>query len=287
MRFFTYVLCALGFCCVVASSEAQIFRGFRSRSISSPLCVNGSCQVPTYTQPAPVIADPLANGVIVPQGVKPATKASPASEPVPAPKKAVQPLIGDPPQEPDDGIFFGVEWDKIKNHKYDDKAKQITIIEAMDFAKGNYDDVKKNLRLVVIGTPAERKPFEAAYAAMPPAEKEGLSPWFVSADHWSLRDSDSGEVLFVIDGHPTAYVLAPDGEPIHRQDGGDADEFIEAIRKGGKKYDPKRDPDLRRNPDPARVPIVGWRRKIGKLLPVALVCGTACFLGFMFRRRTN
>lgn len=286
MRFFTYVLCALGFCCVVASSEAQIFRGFRSRSVSSPSCANGSCQVPTYMQPAPVIADPLANGVIEPIGVKPTPKIAAPGVVVPAPKKAVPPLIEQQAIEADGDFLFGVDWEKIANKKYDDKAKKISLIEAFDFAKGNYDDAKTNLRLIVIGTKEERAPFEAAYRALPVEEREKISPWFVSADHWSMKDSDGGELRYVVDGKPTVYVLAPDGELIHRQDGGTASDAIEAIRKGGKKYDPKRDPDLRKTPDPLRVPALGWRRTAQKLTPVALVCGTACFIGFMFRRRT-
>lgn len=287
MRFCTYVLCVLALCVACDTSDAQILRRRSSGGCTSGSCFGGSCPVPTSAVPAPIESRPLENGVTGQGGAKPEPKALPSPEPIPSPMRPDPPLIGQLPADPDDGVFFGVDWDKIADRKYDDKAHKISLAEALDFAKGDYADFKTNLRLVIIGTPAERAPFEAAYDALPIAERDKLSLWTCAADHWSLRDSDGGELRFVADGKPTVYLLAPDGEPIHRQDGGTPQEAIEAIRAGKKKYDPKRDPDLRKNPDPARVPTLAIGRIAKKFMPVALVGAGAFVAVSLFSRRKS
>lgn len=286
MRFFTCILCVLGLCCAENISTAQIFRGRGRASFSSGSCANGSREVPAFIRPAPVMVAPLANGVSDQGGVKAEPVPPPVPVPAPVPRRADPPMVGQQPAEPEAEFPFGVEWERIVDRKYDDKQGKITLVEALEFAKGSYEDAKKNCRLVVIGTPEERKPVAAAYESWPSDVKEKVSPWFVTADHWSLRDSETNAVKFETGGKPTVYLLAPDGLPIHRQDGWNSPDDAEAIRKGLKKYDPKRDPDLRKTPDPARVPALGLARIGKKALPAALVCGGAfVVLTFLSRRQ--
>lgn len=286
MRFFTCILCALGLCCAESTSDAQIFRGRGRASCSSGSCANGSCEVPAFARPPSVNVDPLANGVTEQGGAKP--EPVPVYVPVPAlpSRRADPPLVEQPPIESNPEFPFGVEWDRIVDRKYDDKQGKITLVEALEFAKGSYEDAKKNFRLVVIGTPYERRPVADAYEALPPDMKEKISPWFVTADHWSLRDSETNAAVFETGGKPTVYLLAPDGLTIHRQDGWTSPDDANAIRKGLKKYDPKRDPDLRKMPDPTRVPALGIQRVVKKVMPAALVCGGAfVVLTFLSRRQ--
>lgn len=287
MRFITSVLCVLGLCVACDTSNAQLLRGRFRPSCSSGSCANGTCQLPAIPQPAPVPVDPLNDGVRDQGGGKVAPKppAVPAPEPMPVPPPP--PLIGGQPIEEDEEPFFGVEWDKIANHKYDDKAHKITLIEAMEFAKGNYDDAKTNWRLVVIGTESQHTVVKAAMKEIPSDELEKISPWFVAADHWSLRDSDGSTLRFETGGKPTIYLMAPDGKVIHRQDEWTGQESIDAIRKGLKKYDPKTDPDLRNAASSPIFSIVTWRRIFKRLFPVALACGGAFFvMAFLLRRPT-
>lgn len=287
MRFFTCVLCGLGFFVVVAMCDAQIFRRGTSRLFSSAACANGSCDVPILTRPALAPPDPLDHGVIDQGGGQLGPEPRPASVPAPAAKPVEPLLIGQADGDSDQAENFGVDWPRIVNRKYDGKDGKITLVEAMDFAKGSYEDTRKNFRLVVIGTPGERGPVATALAALPAEEKDKLATWFVSADHWSLKDSDGGGQRFETGGHPTVYLLAPDGAVIHRQDGWTSQDDVDAIRKGLKKYDPKRDPDLRKTPDSARVPALAWKRMAKKALPVALVCGGAVLvLNFLGRRKS-
>lgn len=286
MRVFTYALCALACSLVCTDADAQIFRGLRPFASSRRACANGSCDVPTFVQAAPAKPSVPNVGVTDLVGVKGEIV---TKEPVPdrtGPAKAELPIEQAPGVEEIQPDLFGVEWDYIENKKYQDKDSAITLRESIEFVRGIYDEQKKLVRLVVIGTPAERGPVLAAFESLPAFDRAKISPWFVSADHWSLRDSDGSTVRFEVHGKPSVYLLAPDGKTIHRQDGWTSQQDADAIRKGLKKYDPKRDPDLRRNPEPERIPVIGWRRTVKRVTPVALIAGGAALgLYFLGRRK--
>jgi hypothetical protein len=285
MRCLTYILCALVLCAASDSSEAQILRGRRPLPSSSGSCSGGSCAIPQsaayptwpVTQPAPA------------RGQLPLAAALDAAAPVVGVQQ-LDPIAPQPqaPADPKDDIpneLFGVDWSKIGEGDIDSKGNKISPWAAFNFASGDHTYTKGQCRLVCIGTPAEREPVLKAFNSLPADEKEKLSPWFVAADHWSLKETDSGTLLFETGGKPTVYVLAPDGAVLHRQDGWDAEDDIAAIRKGLKKYDPKRDPDLRKTPDGGGGVSLGMRRTIRKYTPVALVCGGACLVMLLLGRR--
>lgn len=283
MRFFTYVLCGLALCFVSDTSHAQRFR----HSSSSSSCSGGSCQLPTQApvtwyyvpnyQPAP------ANFGIETTGVKaePVQAARPVE--VEAKPKAVpvQVEAQAPAQEREQN--FGVEWEKIKQGSLDKRGTPISEAESMAFANGSHDYAKKVFRLVVIGTKEEREPVRLAYEKMQATEREAMVPWFVSADHWSLKDNETGNAMFETKGHPTVYLLAPDGACLHRQDDWTGDGDIDAIRKGMKKYDPKKDADLRKTPVIVPRPL---RSMFGNISPAALL-GCVGLAGglFLFSRK--
>lgn len=229
--------------------------------------------------PAPVPVEPIIGKAELPRAAPVAFQTvAPQDEPKPAPKK-------EPAPEKDD--LFGVDWDKIGTGDTDKTGKQITPWQAFVFAQGDQNYPKGLCRLVVIGTDAERAPVKKAFDNMTTTEREQIAPWFVTADHWSLKASDGGPTLFETGGKPTVYLLAPNGGVIHRQDGWNSEEDAAAIRNGLKKYDPKRDPDLRKTPDPERAPALGIRRMARKYGPIALVCGGACLVTFFLGRRNT
>lgn len=286
MRFFTYALCVLGCLLASAIADAQFLRSLRPAAKSRPSCANGSCEVPTFNQSPP--AKPSEPNIIGKDqgGVKEERGADVPAPVEPPARRDETPIVQPPAVNEGHGDLFGVDWQKIANAKYDSKNAKITLADSIEFVRGSYADEKQMCRLVVIGTPSERGPVLDAFNALPATERSKVSPWFIAADHWSLRDSDGGTVRFETLGKPTVYLLAPDGAVVHRQDGWSSQEDVEAIRKGLKKNDPKRDPDLRKSPDPERLPLVGWRRVVRDVLPAALVCGAAASVLSLFRRRS-
>lgn len=240
MRFFCLLLVLL----LDGEADAQIFRRL------SPLrsnCVNGRCEAQILILPSPADPDDGSKPTS-PSGKDPSPSAVPddpgevVNQP---PGKVVQP---DGPEI----LNFGVDWDKIDQHKIELNGKSISCHEAIEQIKQQVPDDRNKLRLVVIGTPSERAPAAKLWDAADDALKDRVSPWFCSADHWSLRDNVTGELRFKTDGHPTAYLLAPDGESLGRIDGFTSAQDVEAIRKAVKKYDAAKDADLRR-PDPPKV----------------------------------
>lgn len=126
------------------------------------------------------------------------------------------------------------------------------------------DDSKK-LRVTVIGSRDARRGVVDAVNAEPNVASR-VSLWSVEPDHWSLRDSETGEPVFRTTGTPTVYVQAPDGKVLHRQD--DPKGVVGAIRKTLKPYNPDLDPDVRKTVSPTKpgnVPVSGF----GPLLAMA------------------
>lgn len=77
-------------------------------------------------------------------------------------------------------------------------------------------------------------------------------------EHWHLRDGVTRQPGFFTNGAPTVYLLAADGQVLHRQDdyaGGSA-AAAEAFRRARVDYDPRRDPDRRKpKPEPQPSPL--------------------------------
>lgn len=285
MRFLTYFLGVylVLTCCHLA--DAQIFRRARPMIMAPRSCPGGVCPV-DQVQPFEPIAEPkinqdadtpliekkfsLADGVLVPTVPK---------------KKSVRPLTQTVRQDDEQPENFGVEWDKIKEGSEDSRGYPISLWQAEEFAHGKKEYVRDLYRFVVIGTAEERKPVKDAWDKLAPGDKEKMAPWFVSADHWSLRDSETNTLQFKTEGHPTVYLLGPDGVSLCRQDGWNGDGDMEAIRKQLKKYDPQKDVDARRVPVVG--PAIGITRVVQRYLPVALVCGVTCLVfSFITRRRS-
>ena len=148
---------------------------------------------------------------------------------------------------------MGVDWGKISDHQATFNGRKISCDTAIELIGKQVPDDSKKFRLTVIGTTAEQKDALTQWASVEPAVKDRCNLWAVTADHWSLKDSATGQVAFKTAGAPVIYLQAPDGQVLHRQD--DAQGFPEAIRKAAKAYDAAKDPDLRKS-EPKKKPDV-------------------------------
>lgn len=204
-------------------------------------CAGGSCQVPSIAAPIRDADEEKApSGITIP----PAIPTAQPAEPGPEPKE-------EPPAN------FGVEWDKLEHHKVTFNGRGITCDQAIERIGSQVPDDKNKLRLVVIGSKAETEPVRKEWLAADQALRDKVVPWFVAPDHWSLKDAVNGEPRFAMTGHPTIYLLAPDGESLHRQDDFTGSQDLEAIRKGVKAYDARKDKDLRKpQPPDERKPLL-------------------------------
>lgn len=268
-----------------ANADAQIFGRGRLLQSSGRACAGGSCPIDRVA-PHAVIPAPVEKAKVNEDGViKTAPIETPEVPPAPPEKIVIASSVPAHFQEEETPINFGVDWDKIKEGSQDGHGNEISLWQAEAFAHGAPTYDRDKFRLVVIGTPQECNLVRQSFAKLPAAEKDAIAPWCVAPDHWSLRDSDDKTIRFETGGKPTVYLLAPDGESMGRLDGWQGDGDMEAIRRQLKKYDPKKDIDLRKIPDV--LPTVGIPRVIKKYGPVALVCGGGCLVfSFLTRRRT-
>ncbi len=186
--------------------------------IQNKNCPDGNCPLPSGVKPSPVLAPAL-------------------------PEEAES---SEDAQQKDPNPNFGLNWDKIEEHKVSLAGKDISAGQASDRIAGQVPDDASKLRLVVIGTAEERKPVMDQWAKLEPAVKDRLSPWSVDIDNFSLKDAETGKPVFVTDGHPTVYVQAPDGKVLHRQDDFPVNDNFQGIRKAVKAYDSAKDVDLRK-----------------------------------------
>lgn len=136
---------------------------------------------------------------------------------------------------------FGLDLSKLTpaaTPRYLLGGKEIDWREAYEFVEKGLPDDRNKLRFTVIGTEAERKPVWDAWLAAENADlRDKMLPWFVAADHWSVKD------LGFAPGHPAIYTQSPDGKVLGR-----AEEYKPevwgAIRKAVADYDSRRDPPL-------------------------------------------
>jgi hypothetical protein len=242
-------------CVVVVAVAAGPFGIFGNRRGGN--CGPNGCQVAPAPQPEP--APQLASQRVI-GGDVPMPKPKPKAEP----KKAVCNCTG--PENctcvggcaceqcaaKEEETNFGLSWAKLTGEqKITMNGHEITMQHAMSVMDGQIPDDSKKLRLVVIGTPEHRKPVQDAYLKMDQEFKDRVAPWFVAHDHYSLKDTTTGETIYVASGKPTVYLQCPTGKVLHRQDDFTGFGDFEAIRKAVKEYDAKKDPDLRKSPAPA------------------------------------
>jgi hypothetical protein len=152
------------------------------------------------------------------------------------------------PDEPAPAVAenHGVDLSKIGPSRCMMNGREVTMEHALGVVGGQIPDDSQKLRLTVIGTQEKRQPVITALAQLEPELRNRIVPWSVPADHWSLKDTATGQTAFKADGAPTVYLQAPDGKVLHRQDDWRGPDDFQAIRKAVKAYDAKKDPDLRK-----------------------------------------
>jgi hypothetical protein len=160
---------------------------------------------------------------------------------------AAQDKWGDVTTPPITPPCFGVNIEKIApTPRYSVNGKEVSRETANDVLTNGLTDDSKKLRVTVTGPPEKRK------QVADDLRKQ------TDADSFIVRDYDPKawemNCGFKTDGDPTVYCQAPSGKVLHRQDDyqGGADATIAALRKAKAGYDPKKDPDLRKE----LVPIV-------------------------------
>jgi len=227
--------------CLLLMSSAVAAGPFFGRLFARPRCVGGSCDRQAYGVPS--LADPADDsGQVKPSGKETPPKGEPFAGGDCQPEIVVQAPTDDVPKERN----FGVDLDKLEPHKCTLNGRSISCEKAIERIGNQVPDDRNKLRLVVIGTPAERDPVLRAWQNVDQSLRDRISPWFCPPEHWSLRDTMTGDLRFKVDGHPTIYLLAPDGESLGRMDGFTAAQDVEAIRRAVKKYDADKDVDLRK-----------------------------------------
>jgi hypothetical protein len=162
----------------------------------------------------------------------------------------------------------------------------LQLIEAAD---PRIPDSSGKLRVVVIGKKVEREKVAHDF----PSEWQPHLVWQeYEPDHWHVKD-------FPLNGKPGVWVMTPAGGVLHRQSDvegggqalgkavGRAWKQWEKLRKPDPQYDPGKDPDLRKDPEPAR-PVPGVPPDLPKNIPwsvwVVAALGAAAF--WFFGRRT-
>ncbi len=153
-----------------------------------------------------------------------------------------------PPLEPPARRNFGLDPDRIRagNHYRLNgrESSREQIEQALQGGDGRrIPDNSRKLRVVIIGSDAERRQVREEFS------RPELAGWTEQAviqdyapDHWHVARAG-----YHTAGHPTIYVLAPDGTVLHRQDNyeGGAAALADALRRARPDYQPQRDRDCR------------------------------------------
>jgi hypothetical protein len=128
-------------------------------------------------------------------------------------------------------------------------VREITADEAHRLLeKGLPDDQGKRF-VTVIGPPDSLKAFSTLWATPAfAAHRDKVLLQLLPPDDWDVKRKG-----FVGTGSPTVYVQAPDGTVLHRQDAlGDGVGLSKALLRTAPDYDPAKDPDLSKPPEPKR-----------------------------------
>ena len=147
---------------------------------------------------------------------------------------------------------FGLEVDKLQGKgaevRYKLGDREVPREAAVDAMKNGVPEFAGKFRLTLIGTKDETAPALKAWAESEDVKdvRERVLVSSVPPDHWWLKDTTTGKVMFESAGHPTIYFQAADGKVLHRQDGYTGPADFQAIRKAVDGYDAKKDPDRRK-----------------------------------------
>jgi hypothetical protein len=151
-----------------------------------------------------------------------------------------------PPLEPPGRSNFGLDRERIRagNH-YRLNGRDATREQIEQLLQGGKDipDNTRKLRIVIIGSDAERRPVVDDFAGPELAAwKDQAVIQDYAPDHWHVARAG-----YFTGGHPTIYVLAPDGTVLHRQDNytGGASALADALRRARPDYQPEKDRDWR------------------------------------------
>jgi hypothetical protein len=170
----------------------------------------------------------------------------------------------------------GIDWSQINDHQATYSGRKISCSAAIELIGKQVPDDSKKFRLTVIGTDAEQKEALKQWSAIEPAVRDRCNAWAVTADHWSLKDTVTGQTVFKTDGSPVVYFQSPEGKVLHRQD--NAVGMIESVRKAVKGYDSSKDPDLRKQ---AAKPATPTDNSIHPAIPVCCLLGGAGLLLYL------
>jgi hypothetical protein len=157
---------------------------------------------------------------------------------------------------PRGGQNFGLMHDKLDGpERASINGQAVTPRTAIEAIENSIPEVAKKPRVVIIDRDAERrKQVREELTRLPECGDCVVQAY--PPDHWHLLDLKTRQPGFFVGGSPTIYLLAPDGNVLHRQDeyeGGVA-AAAEAFRRARADYDPRRDPD-RRKPSPEPLPL--------------------------------
>jgi hypothetical protein len=227
---------------------------FRRGGFFQQGCSGGVCPSPTYAAPTEEKKAPhfKVNGVTpVPLDGGPPVDLPKSDVPSQVPK--ARPIIEAQPkdlpkEEPVEN--FGMDWRGDRLTHVTTNGVEITPKQAIQMIGSKIPDDTNKFRMVAIGDPATLAAVRTEWAKVEPAVRDRVLTWFVGPEDWSLRDTTTNQTRFFATANPTIYLLAPDGESLHRQDGFTGAEDVEAIRRGIKAYDAKKDKDLRRPSPP-------------------------------------
>lgn len=159
---------------------------------------------------------------------------------------------------------FGMDASKIgKEPKYWINGKEVSRREAMAAVQKVPDDRHK-LSLTIIGSVDDRK------RVLQELDKLGELRALVVVQAYNPDDPMIKLFGFVTSGKPTIYLQRSDGVVLHRQDiFNEVEELATAIRKADPAYDPKKDPDLTKKPNPSPLSLPD----LSKIPPAYVVIG--------------
>ncbi len=170
-----------------------------------------------------------------------------------APTPTVEQSSSDKSSDPLPG---GVQPEHLSNREVTTiNGKEVSLPRAIEaLYAGNIPPYLGYLRVLVIDADASRRKMVQGELSKLPECKDVVVQ-AIPPDHWHLKDRD-GKQVFYTAGSPTIYMLAPDGEVLHRQDDyqGGVESTAGALRKARSEYDSRKDPDRRKPQPPGPTP---------------------------------
>ena len=147
-------------------------------------------------------------------------------------------------------LNYGIDVDELRKHSRENftlDGTPLSRTEALAILNQTLQDDSDTLRLTIIGSEEARRRVREDLAGPLADEAREFLIQDYPPDHWAVKDAG-----FHREGNPTIYIQKPDGTVLHRQDDYNGpDEFravLEKLRRPDPNYDPRKDPDLRRQP---------------------------------------